>query len=270
VLSRVHVYGLVLILGILVLFNLPIESARSLKSIVRGLMAPYQSLWSSGRGSRQGNSLPASHEGEAHMAFRLEALERENQALRELLGLKKRIGEASVACRVIARDGASGWWRTVRIDRGSRAGLREGQPVLAAGGVAGLVQEVGLYTAEVLLLSDPAFHVSVRCPRTEALGIVRGGGAEARAGLLEALWPVRPPEFLYADRHLELREGDELVTSGLGGLFPPGLPVGRVRRIGLAPGGLYQEGLVEPWAPLDRLDFVLVLLTAPEEREEAP
>lgn len=129
-LSRVHVYGLVLILGILVLFNLPIESARSLKSIVRGLMAPYQSLWSSGRGSRQGNSLPASHEGEAHMAFRLEALERENQALRELLGLKKRIGEASVACRVIARDGASGWWRTVRIDRGSRAGLREGQPVL--------------------------------------------------------------------------------------------------------------------------------------------
>jgi len=275
VLSKTHLYWLLLILGILILFNLPVETAGRLKSAVRGIMAPYQALWAGGKGAGDGRKsvLP---EGEQEfqsdnlLQSRMEALERENRSLRELLNLKSRLGTNTVACRVIARDGASGWWRTVRLDRGNRAGVRVGNPVLAAGGVAGVVWEVGAHTAEVLLLSDPAFHVSVRCLRNDALGIVQGGGAEAKKGLLEALWPMRPSELLYCNREAELREGDELATSGLGGVFPPGLPVGRIRRVGLAESGLYQAGIVEPFAPLDRLDFVLVLLTGGGEEEMPP
>ncbi len=277
-LSKTHFYVFLLILGVLVLFNLPVQTARSVKAVLRDLMAPYQSLWSSRWGNASGPKGGRSEGRENELVdslgecrAQLEALERENRSLRELLDLKKRLGNRTIACRVIARDGALGWWRSVRVDRGSRSGLRPGNAVLAGGGVAGVIQETGPHTAEVLLISDPIFYVSVRCSRTDALGIVRGGGAVARAGLLEALWPVRPPEFLYADRDEELLEGDFLVTSGLGGIFPPGLPVGRIRRFHLAESGLYQEGVVEPFAPLDRLDFVLVLVTdTPEEEEASP
>jgi rod shape-determining protein MreC len=189
--------------------------------------------------------------GELRVARELEA---ENRKLREHLAFQQRPQPSQlVACEVIGRD-STGWWNTARLDKGRRSGVVPGRAVLTADGLAGRTVSVSDRTADVLLLSDPACKVSVRIARTGDSAVAEGTGSLGDAGTFCRLRHLSPKAAV--------REGDEVVTSGMGGLFPKGVLVGTLRNIRTDPTGLEQLADVEPAAKLDLLEYVFVSATA--------
>jgi rod shape-determining protein MreC len=105
----------------------------------------------------------------------------------------------------------------------------------------------------VLLLSDPSCKVAVRLKRSGEFGLAEGQGAQ----------PGQPPAVRadYLLKTADVQPGDEVVTSGLGGLFPKGLPVGRVADVALDASGLYQTARIELAADLGKLEYAFVAAT---------
>jgi rod shape-determining protein MreC len=181
---------------------------------------------------------------------RMSELEVENESLRSLAGLAARIdGPRPIGARVIGRSGAP-LTRLLRIDRGSRDGLRRGDGVVTARGVVGRVLATGRQSSDVLLLTDPSAAVDIVSQRTRARGIVRGTGEEDA-------YHARVEDF---DRLADLRVGDALVTSGLDGRFPAGFLVGEISEVSLREDGLYQLAAVQPAADVARVERVLLLV----------
>jgi len=134
----------------------------------------------------------------------------------------------------------------VLVDRGADDGVREGMAVLTARGVAGQVVTVLPAHAWVMLISDPDHALPVRVARTGVHSIVVGRGDP---GLLEAInLPLS----------VDLKPGDLLESSGLGGRFPPGYPVARVISVERVTGERFARVQARPLARLDRLDFMLL------------
>jgi len=160
----------------------------------------------------------------AVQAWEGEAARRDNAALRALLGLTPPPHTRPIAAEVLY-DSPDPFSRRVVIDRGSNHGVRVGLAVVATNGLVGQVTRVQPLVSEVTLLTHEGMRVPVQVPRTGVRGILWGQGEEWLA-LRDVLGEVR------------VAEGDEVVTSGLDGLYPPGIPVGRVVRIegvGVAP-----------------------------------
>jgi rod shape-determining protein MreC len=176
-------------------------------------------------------------------------LEVENHDLRELLGLRERAGLGSLlSVDVIARD-PLGPVQAVTIDRGSGDGVQANMPVITWKGLIGRVVEVQPTSAKVLLITDVNSAVSVRIqdPASRATGVVRGVG-DGRL-LLQ-----------YVPRTDLLRTDDIAITSGIGGIFPPGVLVGRVLQVRQRDVEVFQEALVEPAADMRNLERLYVLL----------
>lgn len=162
------------------------------------------------------------------------------------------LGTRPVAARVIARS-PTVWYSSVKIDKGSSDGIKEDQPVIAAGGLAGKVTRVTGGTAEVSLLTDASSAVSAQVMPNGATGIVKPQVGQPDDLLLE---------LVQKDRRVT--EGTTVVTSGfksaqVESLFPRGVPIGRVTRVDLDEVALYQRVHIKPFADLRRLDFVQVL-----------
>jgi rod shape-determining protein MreC len=179
---------------------------------------------------------------------RLQEVSAEAQRLRRLLGFRPPPAYATVAARVVTRD-PSRWYTTFTVDRGSQDGLARDDPVVTADGLVGRVLEVYPTAARVLLVTDPRSAVGVLVQSTRDAGVVEGNATERL-------------RLRYLSRSSPLREGDVLVTSGLGGLFPRGIPVGVVRKVIRQAGALFQEAEVEPATDLSRLEEVLVMVRA--------
>lgn len=185
---------------------------------------------------------------------RLRAAERENSRLREAVGLASRTPGRLLAAEII------GWTvsptaRVATIDRGQRDGVRPGMAVVAPGGVAGYVSQVGRRTARVLLLTDPRVATGGRLEPGGDLVLVEG-----RAG---GLLSVRTLE-----EGTHLAPGDRIVTAGLGEIFPKGLPIGSVVEVVPDRYGLSEGGLVKPLVEFDRLEFLFVLAGEEGDRGE--
>ncbi|MCP5525531.1 MAG: rod shape-determining protein MreC [Verrucomicrobiales bacterium] len=183
--------------------------------------------------------------------LRAEAAREENRRLRELLGWREVSPWRLKPARVIARDPA-GWWQTVRIDVGTRDGVTNNLPVLAPEGLVGRLGQVGTATAEVVLIGDPKCRVAV---------VVRETG---ETGMLTTLSPGlvdhRLVDLTHLPRNTTLKPGQTVFTSGLGGVFPAGVPVGTIvdwREVGY---GLYTEARVQLLADSSRLQEVMVIL----------
>ena len=175
----------------------------------------------------------------------LEALAKDNERLREQAGFAKRQRHRLVFCEVLARGDASGWWQTVRLNRGSDAGVGRDMAVVTAKGLVGRTMEVSRQTCEVLLITDPNSRASCRCPRTGAFGILRGTGVTLGGDRALGMVCSPPPgELDYLSKDLAVRDGDEVVTSGLGGVYPEGLLVGRVLEPSVDASRLYQKASV--------------------------
>lgn len=171
----------------------------------------------------------------------------ENERLSRLLEFRETtdIQARALPARVIAED-ASSWFRTVVIDRGSTDGVQDGMPVVVAEGVVGRVIKSAPDESRVLLITDASSAVAGLVQRSRARGVCRGQG--------ESL------TFDFAMHWEEIEEGDLIVTSGMGGVFPKGLSVGTVRRVQLNEYGLFQNVEVTPAVDFYRLEEVLVLL----------
>lgn len=185
---------------------------------------------------------------------RLEELEQSNERLEQLLQFRPRLDVKAVGARVIGRDPLP-WSRTLTVDRGERDGIRRGMAVLAPQGVIGQVIEVGRWAGRVLLLTDHNSGIDAVVQRSRARGIVQGALNE---GCL----------MKYVRRGDDLAVGDLVFTSGLDGIFPKGIMIGHVVEVSRRHRGLLQVAQVQPSAPLDRIEEVLIVeLGAPREEE---
>ena len=187
-------------------------------------------------------------------------LEAENQRLRELLEFAEaEPGFRVVGARVIGVRLDPKGLQLVRIDRGADHGVEKLMPVVVAKGVVGRIHSVTGSTADVLLLSDLNSSIAVRVARSRARANVRGTGTPDVCRLD------------YALRSDDLEDEDELVTSGTDGIFPRGLPVGRVTNLKKSGQGLYQTAEVVPRVDVTKLEEVLVLQSRAEgARDEQP
>jgi rod shape-determining protein MreC len=273
--DRNYLLWAVLVTLFLVLLNLPSSVSSSLRGFFRDSLAAYQGAVTrtlSGlhqTSSVVGNMADVVRERDSlareaaalHAQVKgLDIIIRENAELRDLLKFKQRMGFRTVACEVIARDDGCGWWQTIRLDKGREDGIGEGMPVVTPDGIVGRTTEVSAQTCDVLLISDRSFKASVRFEQEGSFGILHGGGVSLRgkhsAGVVFVPEPFQT-DFVRKD--FEIKAGEQVATSGLGGIFPSGLKVGRVVRMSPDETGLYQHAEVVPSADLARLRQVLVI-----------
>lgn len=170
------------------------------------------------------------------VAFRLEA---ENLTLRTLLNYTPDWSYSFLTARVVS-DNAGAFVRSLMINLGSNNGVADGQAVLGGRGLLGRIVQTGERSARILLMTDLNFRVPVVIERTQQHAVVGGDNTDK-------------PRLLYLPPDASLRVGDRVVTSGQGGLFPPGLPLGTVA--GQTDGTVR----IDPIEPLDVISFVKVV-----------
>jgi rod shape-determining protein MreC len=188
---------------------------------------------------------------------------RENARLRSSLQLSGGLGIVGVQARVIGAS-LSGLVHSATIDKGRTEGVVPDKAVLGPEGLVGRVVSAAGRTATVLLLTDPKSAIGVRIGETGETGILKGTGASrlelelvSRAALDQGA----------------VKRGDVVVTSGYqGGIFPPGVPIGRVDEVQLASRGTTYQIHVRPFARLSELDILTVAIRAGQviEPEETP
>jgi rod shape-determining protein MreC len=174
---------------------------------------------------------------------------RENNQLRSAIGWQKQSPWKLKLANVVLRDPAN-WWRTAQIDLGSRDGLRENLPVLTNDGLIGRVSSVGLTRSQIILIGDPNCRVSARVENpTHDIGVLGAGGPldDSLVGLS------------YLSSGANLKSGQLVVTSGEGGIFPAGIPIGQIVDAQQVEFGLYTEARVKLNANLGALEEVWVL-----------
>lgn len=186
---------------------------------------------------------------------RLNEVELENSRLRGLLKMKENLSSQwqTVTARVIARD-AGNWYQTVTINRGMNDGLKKGLAVINQDGLVGQIISVSGSTAEVLLILDKDGAVSVLDQLSRTPGVVEG--VDNPRGFLR---------MIHVPQDAVLRENEIIISSGLGGLFPPGLRIGYVVSVQAEPNGLMKQAIVRPFVDFERLEEVLVLTLANED-----
>lgn len=160
----------------------------------------------------------------------------ENAQLRELLKLTPEPSASYVTARVIASSGGA-YVRSIVVNAGRENGVTRGQAAITGQGLIGRVAEVGNRAARVLLITDLNSRVPVIVEGSRQRAVLAGDNSER-------------PELRYVEARTALRIGDRLVTSGHGGVFPPGLPVGVVAAVD------GDTARVEPCAELPRIEYV--------------
>lgn len=178
------------------------------------------------------------------------------EALEDLAVVKKRTPADTLGARVIGAP-LSPQFRVLRlrIDRGDRD-IQPGMPVIVGTGPVGRIDKVFGDYADVVLISDPSSKIEVVIPRTGGRGLLIGvGRSDSYACKIEWLERNQKPES-------KIAVGDEVVTSGLGASFPPGLVVGKVSKIN-GDDGMFQAVEVEPAVDVSRVRAVMVLLAPP-------
>jgi len=182
---------------------------------------------------------------------RLNMLRNQNRHLRQLLDVQRSLGLGVQLARIVDVDTDPSRQR-VFVDAGANQGVRVGQAVLDAQGVMGQITEVLPNMAAVLLITDATHALPVVVERTGMRAIAQGKG---QSDLLEL-----PNVPISAD----IKVGDRLMTSGLGGHFPAGFPVGTVRSIRSGNGGMFTVAEATPSAALNRSVEVLILHEIPD------
>lgn len=181
----------------------------------------------------------------------------ENERLRQLLGARERLPNASMVASVLyeTRDRFS---RKIVLHAGTHDGVRPGSPVIDEQGVVGQVTRVFPDTSEVTLLTDKDQSIPVQILRSGLRGVAFGG---ADPGTLD---------LRFMAPNADLRKDDVAITSGLDGVYPPGLAVARIERIELGTTDQFARVVMTPLAGVENNKHLLVLLTDPSTRAPAP
>jgi rod shape-determining protein MreC len=171
-----------------------------------------------------------------------------NARLRKLLDLKEKMTRPLIAAVVISKD-PSPWFQTILVDKGRDQGVTKGMPVITPYGIVGLVIDATGQYAKVMLITDPNSAVDAIVQESRARGIIKGG----TSGYCVF-------DFVLRKHHLSV--GDTVVTSGMDGIFPKGLPVGQVADITKHESGIFQDVTVTPFVDFERLEEVLIVPTS--------
>lgn len=185
----------------------------------------------------------------------LEQLKHENDRLRELLGSPLRSDERKMVAQVLTAD-TDPYTHQVVIDKGSDQGVYIGQPVISDKGVVGQVISVGKVSSRVLLISDATHAIPVQVLRNDIRVIASGTGRRDEL------------QLEHIPSSTDIRPGDMLVTSGLGGRFPEGYPVGIIKSFDVDSQNAFAVVSVTPTAQLERLRYLLLLW--PNKSETTP
>lgn len=163
------------------------------------------------------------------------------------------VGNIKTVAAQVVDLGSANFEQTIEVNRGTSSGVAVGEPVVTAGGLVGKVTSASSRLATVTLLDDPVSVVGVRSLRSGTLGALGGSGKG------------NPLHLNDVDVGSPLRRGDKLVTSGLQlEDYPPGIPVGTVTHVSAPSGALQLSVEVHPFADLDDLELVQVLLWSPQ------
>lgn len=199
--------------------------------------------------------LNASNKLQSLRLQKMQALERENMRLRELLGSSFRLQERVQVAELLTVD-LDPFSQQVIIDKGENYGVYVGQPVLDAHGVMGQVTETSYLSSRVVLLTDPSHSIPVQINRNGLRAVVTGRG----------LGETLKMDFL--PHNADVRAGDQLVTSGLGGRFPVGYPVGKVVSVEFPQGKAFADIKVAPAANLSTSRELMLVLPGEKIRTE--
>ena len=247
--------------------------ATALLPVQRTLAVPVEA-WEGGADYLQGlreaqraeSAARAALAAQSARALRADQLAAENQQLRALLGLRPALSVKSVAAEILF-EAADPYSRKVFIDRGATQGVLRGAPVVNEAGVLGQVTRVYPLTAEVTLLTDRDAAIPVINTRTQQRSAAFGGaGGGANPGL----------ELRFMAGNADVQAGDSLSTSGLDGVYPPGLPVAKVTAVERRADSGFARIALTPAASPDGVRHVLVLepvgqqLPAPAQLSAAP
>jgi len=169
-----------------------------------------------------------------------------NQRLQELLQFKNTTDYPVIAAQVIGWD-PTGWFQSIIIDKGENAGIKLNMPVVNADGVVGKLVSVSYNYAKVLLIIDQNSSVDCIIQRSRDNGIVKGLSSKVCV-------------FDYVLKASDVRVGDMVVTSGLGRIFPKGIPVGEIIDVQDPAGELFKDIKVRPIVDFSKLEELLVIL----------
>jgi rod shape-determining protein MreC len=197
----------------------------------------------------------------AKRAMERDALEEENNRLRGLLELKKQSFSQAIPAAVIGRDWRE-WFHAAVLDKGVRDNVVFSAAVVTGQNdtpsLVGRILEVGETTSKVLLLTDAVSAISAKIEGRDEIGLLEGRNKT---------WV----SLNYLAQTSQVQPGDKVVTAGLGGVFPPGIPIGTVESLSSMPDGYFKTARVVPFASLTSVREVLVLqrktLNAEEEKK---
>jgi rod shape-determining protein MreC len=230
--------------GVLALAAYPIQQAARLPVALAEGVAGYFASQSQLRAENEDlrARLLASSQG----AQRFESAAAEASHLRRLIGAAERSERKSMPAEILY-SGRDPYARKVILDRGAQHGARPGSPVVDEIGVIGQLTRAHAFVSEVTLLTDKDQAIPVQVLRNGLRAIAFGGGA---SGLLE---------LRYMAANADVESGDQLVTSGLDGTYPPGLPVASVVRVERDATSTFARVLAQPSAGIERGHYALVL-----------
>jgi rod shape-determining protein MreC len=262
---RPHYITLIsLVLLTLIFLNLPGQTVARLKLAIGSLFLPLFGLASSTHEVvektsdsvtprseliKENATLQKENQQLRFQVMQAEETTRENARLRQLYGWQQKTTWKLKLANVIVRDPAN-WWRTVQIDLGSRDGLRTNLPVLTTEGLVGRVSSVSLTRSQVVLVGDHDCRVGAMVEDDARDTGVIGASGPFDGSLVD---------LSYLPKNANLKSGQNVITSGLGNVFPKGIPVGKIVDARPVEYGLYVEARVKLAANLSALEEVWVM-----------
>ena len=181
-------------------------------------------------------------------------IDKENQRLKALLEFRKTIPNVIISAQIIGKD-ATSWFRSILLNKGIKDGVTVNQPVVTHQGLVGKVVRTTSSTAQVELITDKNSRVAALIQKNRAEAILCGQST-----------PIAVLEYL--DRDVDIQVGDCVISSGMGGIFPKGLMLGIISKVGKKSYGLFQYAEVTPLVPFSMLEEVLILKTTDEAPTE--
>ena len=174
---------------------------------------------------------------------------KESQRLEQILKLRNSLPFPTMAARVVGRNPSS-IFKMILINRGESDGLRPGLPVMTVPGLVGRILETSWNVSRVLLIIDENSNIDALLQESRAQGMLQGASSSGC-------------NLKYVSKTMDVKVGEIVISSGLGGVFPKGLPLGRVRSVSKKEADLFQKINVAPFVNLAGIEEVLVIMPAP-------
>lgn len=177
----------------------------------------------------------------------MEEYQKENERLHKLLDFKKEIPGKTIPALVIGWDLAP-WRKTILIDKGTAHGIKKKMAVVNSQGLVGRVIETSQTTSRVILLLDAESRVSALLQKSRDLGVVEGDGSPYL-------------RMTHIDRQSSVKMDERVLSSGFGGIYPKGVPIGTIEMVGTEKNGLELFAVIKPFVNFSKLEEVLVMVS---------